>query len=136
MYEILTILGLVYLLNRIAYYYKKVDYNKVKFFVSIVIFSLATLILKQLYDYEYITFDTYYFVSIVIGLIFYLLLMGSIVYKYKSTDNQKERKRLVKAFLLGSLPILIWGFIIFLIFWYKIVKLLYNPFKIFKQMKL
>lgn len=116
MFEIVTILGLIYLLYRIAYYYKKVDYSKVKNFVSILIFLLATLILKQLYDYKYISFDTYYFVSIVIGLIFYFLLMGSIVYKYRNTDYQKERKRLVKAFLFGSLPILIWGFIIFLIF--------------------
>ena len=134
MFEIVAILGLIYLLYRIAYYYKKVDYSKVKNFVSILIFLLATLILKQLYDYKYISFDTYYFVSIVIGLIFYFLLMGSIVYKYRNTDDQKERKRLVKAFLFGSLPILIWGFIIFLIFWYKIVNLVYNPFKIFQQM--
>ena len=116
MYEIVTILGIIYLLYRIAYYYKKVDYSKVKDFVSILIFLLATLILKQLYDYKYISFDTYYFVSIVIGLIFYLLLMGSIVYKYRNTDDQKERKRLLKAFLLGCLPILIYGLIIFFIF--------------------
>ena len=47
---------------------------------------------------KYISFDTYYFISIVIGLIFYLLLMGSIVYKYRNTDDKKERKRLLKAF--------------------------------------
>lgn len=116
MYEIVTILGLIYLLYRIAYYYKKVDYSKVKDFFSILIFLLATLILKELYDYKYISFDTYYFISIVIGLIFYLLLMGSIIYKYRSSDDQKERKRLTKAFLFGCLPILIWGFIIFLVF--------------------
>lgn len=116
MFEILTILSFIYLLYRIAYYYKKVDYSKVKDFVSILIFLLATLILKELYDYKYISFDTYYFISIVIGLIFYLLLMGSIVYKYRSSDDQKERKRLTKAFLFGCLPILIWGFIFFMIF--------------------
>ena len=43
--------------------------------------------------------------------------MGSIVYKYRSSDDQKEKKRLVKAFLLGCLPILIYGLIIFLIFY-------------------
>lgn len=116
MFEILSILSFIYLLYRIVYYYKKVDYSKVKDFVSILIFILATLILKQLYDYKYISFDTYYCISIVIGLIFYLLLMGSIIYKYRNTDNQKERKRLLKAFLFGSLPILIWGFIFFMIF--------------------
>ena len=117
MFEILTILSFIYLLYRIAYYYKKVDYSKVKDFFSILIFLLATLILKELYDYKYISFNTYYFISIVIGLIFYLLLMGSIVYKYRSSDDQKEKKRLVKAFLLGCLPILIYGLIIFLIFY-------------------
>ena len=116
MFEILTILSFIYLLYRIAYYYKKVDYSKVKDFFSILIFLLATLILKELYDYKYISFNTYYFISIVIGLIFYLLLMGSIVYKYINTDDKKERKRLLKAFLLGCLPILIYGLIIFLIF--------------------
>ena len=116
MFEILSILSFIYLLYRIAFYYKKSDYSKVKGFVSILIFLLTTLILKQLYDYKYISFDTYYFISIVIGLIFYLLLMGSIVYKYRSSDDQKERKRLTKAFLLGCIPILIWGFIFFMIF--------------------
>ena len=91
-------------------------FNFILQFKSILIFLLATLILKELYDYKYISFNTYYFISIVIGLIFYLLLMGSIVYKYRSSDDQKERKRLTKAFLFGCIPILIWGFIIFLVF--------------------
>ena len=118
MYEIVTILGIIYLLYRIRFFYKEGNYNQVKSFVSILIFITTVLVLKQFYDYKYISFDTYYFISIVIGLIFYVLLMGSIVYKYRSSDDQKEKKRLVKAFLLGCLPILIYGLIIFLIFYY------------------
>ncbi len=117
MYEIVTILGIIYLLYRIRFFYKEGNYNQVKSFVSILIFITTVLVLKQFYDYKYISFDTYYFISIVIGLIFYLLLMGSIVYKYRNTDDKKERKRLLKAFLLGCLPILIYGLIIFLIFY-------------------
>ena len=116
MFEILTILSLIYLLYRIKFFYKEGNYNQVKSFVSILIFIITVLVLKQLYDYKFITFETYYIVSIIIGLIFYLLLMGSIVYKYRSADDQKERTCLVKAFLLGCLPILIWGLIFFLIF--------------------
>ena len=116
MFEIVTILGLIYLLYRIKFFYKAGNYNQVKSFFFILIFITTVLVLKQFYDYKYISFDTYYFISIVIGLIFYLLLMGSIVYKYRSSDDQKERKCLTKAFLFGCLPILIWGFIIFLIF--------------------
>lgn len=116
MFEILTILSLIYLLYRIKFFYKEGNYNQVKSFVSILIFITTVLVLKKIYDYKFITFETYYIVSIIIGLIFYLLLMGSIVYKYRSVDDQKEKKRLVKAFLLGCLPILIWGLIFFLIF--------------------
>ena len=116
MYEIVTVLGIIYLLYRIKFFYKERNYNQVKGFVSILIFIITVLVLKQLYDYKFITFETYYIVSIVIGLILYLLLMGSIVYKYRSADDQKDKKRLVKAFLLGCLPILIWGLIFFLIF--------------------
>lgn len=116
MFEILTILSLIYLLYRIRSFYRAGNYNQVKGFLSILIFIITVLVLKQLYDYKFITFETYYIVSIVIGLIFYLLLMGSIVYKYRSSDDQKERRRLTKAFLLGCLPILIYGLIIFLIF--------------------
>lgn len=116
MFEIVTILGLIYLLYRIRFFYKERNYNQVKDFVSILVFIITVLVLKQLYDYKFITFETYYFISIIIGLIFYLLLMGSIVYKYRSADDQKDKKRLVKAFLLGCLPILIWGLIFFLIF--------------------
>ena len=116
MFEILTILSLIYLLYRIKFFYKEGNYNQVKSFVSILIFITTVLVLKKIYDYKFITFETYYIVSIIIGLIFYLLLMGSIVYKYRSSDDQKEKKRLVKAFLLGCLPILIWGLIFFLIF--------------------
>ncbi len=116
MFEILTILSLIYLLYRIRFFYIEGNYNQVKAFISIAIFIIIVLGLKQLYDYKFITFETYYIISIIIGLIFYLLLMGSIVYKYRSVDDQKEKKRLVKAFLLGCLPILIWGLIFFLIF--------------------
>ena len=116
MYEIVTILGIIYLLYRIRFFYKEGNYNQVKSFVSILIFITTVLVLKQVYDYKFITFETYYIVSIVIVLIFYLLLMGSIVYKYRNSDDQKERKRLTKAFLLGCFPILIYGLIIFLIF--------------------
>lgn len=116
MFEIVTILSLIYLLYRIKFFYKEGNYNQVKSFVSILIFITTVLVLKKIYDYKFITFETYYIVSIIIGLIFYLLLMGSIVYKYRSVDDQKEKKRLVKAFLLGCLPILIWGLIFFLIF--------------------
>ena len=98
MYEIVTILGIIYLLYRIRFFYKEGNYNQVKSFVSILIFITTVLVLKQVYDYKFITFETYYIVSIVIRLIFYLLLMGSIVYKYRSSDDQKERKRLTKAF--------------------------------------
>lgn len=116
MYEIVTILGIIYLLYRIKFFYKEGNYNQVKSFVSILIFITTVLVLKQFYDYKFITFETYYIVSIVIGLIFYLLLMGSIIYKYRNTDDKKERNRLLKAFFLGCLPILIYGFIIFIIF--------------------
>ena len=116
MFEILTILSLIYLLYRIRFFYKERNYNQVKGFVSILIFIITVLALKQLYDYNFITFEKYYIISIIIGLNFYLLLMGSIVYKYRSADDQKDKKRLVKAFLLGCLPILIWGLIFFLIF--------------------
>ena len=119
MFEILTILSLIYLLYRIKFFYKEGNYNQVKSFVSILIFITTVLVLKQVYDYKFITFETYYIVSIIIGLIFYLLLMGSIVYKYRSSDDQKERKRLTKAFLLGGLPILIYGLIFFFIFLYR-----------------
>ena len=130
MYEIVTILGIIYLLYRIRFFYKEGNYNQVKSFISILIFITTVLVLKQFYDYKYISFDTYYFISIVIGLIFYLLLMGSIVYKYRYTDDKKERKRLLKAFLLGCLPILIYGLIIFLIFLLiQIINLVYKSCK-------
>ena len=87
MYEIVTILGIIYLLYRIRFFYKEGNYNQVKSFVSILIFITSVLVLKQFYDYKFITFETYYIVSIVIVLIFYLLLMGSIVYKYRNSDD-------------------------------------------------
>lgn len=87
MYEIVTILGIIYLLYRIRFFYKEGNYNQVKSFVSILIFITTVLVLKQVYDYKFITFETYYIVSIVIVLIFYLLLMGNIVYKYRNSDD-------------------------------------------------
>ena len=98
MYEIVTILGIIYLLYRIRFFYKEGNYNQVKSFVSILIFITTVLVLKQLYDYKYISFDTYYFISIVIGLIFYLLLMGSIVYKYRNTNIKKKENVYLRLF--------------------------------------
>ena len=98
MYEIVTILGIIYLLYRIRFFYKEGNYNQVKSFISILIFITTVLVLKQFYDYKYISFDTYYFISIVIGLMFYLLLMGSIVYKYRYRDDKKKENVYLRLF--------------------------------------
>ena len=52
----------------------------------------------------------------ILSILSFIYLLYRIVYKYRSSNNQKERKRLTKAFLFGCLPILIWGFIFFMIF--------------------
>ena len=117
MYEIVTILGIIYLLYRIKFFYKEGNYNQVKSFVSILIFITTVLVLKQLYDYKYITFEVYYNISLVVGLLFYLLVIGTIVYKYRYVGNNEEKKDLIKTFILANFPILIFGFLYFLIFW-------------------
>ena len=117
MYEIVTILGLIYLLYRIRFFYKERNYNQVKGFVSILVFIITVLVLKQLYDYKYITFEVYYNISLVVGLLFYLLVIGVIIYKYRYADNKEQKKDLIKTFILANLPILILGFLYFLIFW-------------------
>ena len=116
MYEIVTILGIIYLLYRIKFFYKERNYNQVKGFVSILIFIITVLVLKQLYDYKYITFEVYYNISLVVGLLFYLLVIGVIIYKYRYTDNKEQKKDLIKTFILANLPILILGFLFILIF--------------------
>ena len=94
MYEIVTILGLIYLLYRIKFFYKEGNYNQVKGFISILIFIITVSVLKQLYDYKYITFEVYYNISLVVGLLFYLLVIGTIVYKYRYVGNNEEKKDL------------------------------------------
>jgi len=116
MFEIVTILGLIYLLYRIRFFYKERNYNQVKGFVSILVFIITVLVLKQLYDYKYITFEVYYNISLVVGLLFYLLVIGVIIYKYRYADNKEQKKDLIKTFILANLPILILGFLYFLIF--------------------
>ena len=116
MYEIVTILGIIYLLYRIKLFYKEGNYNQVKGFISILIFIITVSVLKQLYDYKYITFEVYYNISLVVGLLFYLLVIGTIVYKYRYAGNNEEKKDLIKTFILANLPILIFGFLYFLIF--------------------
>ena len=92
MYEIVTILGIIYLLYRIRFFYKEGNYNQVKSFVFILIFITTVLVLKQFYDHKYITFEVYYNISLVVGLLFYLLVIGTIVYKYRYADNKEEKK--------------------------------------------
>ena len=116
MFEMVTILGLIYLLYRIRFFYKKGNYNQVKGFVSIAIFTITVLVLKQLNDYKFITFEVYYNISLIVGLLFYLLVIGVIIYKYRYTDNKEQKKNLIKTFILANLPILILGFLYFLIF--------------------
>lgn len=116
MFEIVTILGLIYLLYRIRFFYKERNYNQVKGFVSILVFIITILVLKQLYDNKYITFEVYYNISLVVGLLFYLLVIGVIIYKYRYADNKVQKKDLIKTFILANLPILILGFLFFLIF--------------------
>ena len=116
MYEIVTILGIIYLLYPIIFFYKEDNYNQVKGFVSILIFITTVLVLKEFYDYKYITFEVYYNISLVVGLLFYLLVIGTIVYKYRYAGNNEEKNDLIKAFILANLPILILGSLYFLIF--------------------
>lgn len=116
MFEIVTILGLIYLLYRIRFFYKEGNYNQVKGFVSIFVFIITVLVVKQLYDYKFITFEVYYNISLVVGLLFYLLVIGTIVYKYKYADNKEEKKELIISFILANLPILIFFCLYLLIF--------------------
>ena len=104
------------MLYRIKFFYKEGNYNQVKGFISILIFIITVSVLKQLYDYKYITFEVYYNISLVVGLLFYLLVIGTIVYKYRYVGNNEEKKDLIKTFILANLPILIFGFLYFLIF--------------------
>ena len=92
MFEMVTILGLIYLLYRIRFFYKKGNYNQVKGFVSIGIFIITVLVLKLLYDYNCISFEVYYNISFVVGLLFYLLVMMVIIYKYRYADNKEQKK--------------------------------------------
>ena len=87
-----------------------------KSFVSILIFITTVLVLKQFYDYKYITFEVYYNISLVVGLLFYLLVIGVLIYKYRYADNKEQKKDLIKTFILANLPILILGFLFILIF--------------------
>ena len=48
--------------------------------------------MKQLYDYKYITFEVYYNNSLVVGLLFYILVIGVIIYKYRYADNKVQKK--------------------------------------------
>ena len=48
MYEIVTILGIIYLLYRIKFFYKEGNYNQVKSFVSILIFITTVLVLETI----------------------------------------------------------------------------------------
>ena len=72
--------------------------------------------MKQLYDYKYITFEVYYNISLVVGLLFYLLVIGVLIYKYRYADNKEQKKDLIKTFILANLPILILVFLFILIF--------------------
>ena len=105
MYEIVTILGIIYLLYRIKFFYKEGNYNQVKSFVSILIFITTVLVLKQLYDYKYITFEVYYNISLIIGLLFYLLVVAVIIYKYRYADNKEQKKDLNCNMKLNSIQI-------------------------------
>lgn len=116
MFEIVTILGLIYLLYRIRFFYKEGNYNQVKSFISILIFITTVLVLKQFYDYKYITFEVYYNISLVVGLLFYLLVIWVLIYKYRYADNKEQKKDLIKTFILANLPILILVFLFILIF--------------------
>ena len=41
----------------------------------------------------------YYNISLVVGLLFYLLVIGTIVYKYRYAGNNEEKKDLIKTFI-------------------------------------
>ena len=84
MFEIVTILGLIYLLYRIRFFYKEGNYNQVKGFVSILIFIITVLVLKHYMIINILLLKSYNISLVVKGL--YSQVTGLLYINLRYTD--------------------------------------------------
>lgn len=84
MYEIVTILELIYLLYRIRFFYKEDNYTQVKGFVSILIFIITVLVLKHYMIINILLLKSYNISLVVKGL--YSQVTGLLYINLRYTD--------------------------------------------------
>lgn len=109
----LLILGIsIWLLYDIFLMYKAKNKSQVLIEFILLVVLIAGYLINKLYDTNYFTSDTYFYLGMVLAVVMYFCILWLHRYRYKNTDNEEKKKSIIYSILTIHLFIFLYGLVI------------------------
>ena len=109
----LLILGIsIWLLYDIFLMYKAKNKSQVLIEFILLVVLIAGYLINKLYDTNYFTSDTYFYLGMVLAVVMYFCILWLHRYRYKSTDDERKKKSIINSILIIHAIIFLYGVVI------------------------
>ena len=111
-YELL-ILGIsTWLLYDIFLMYKAKNKSQVLIEFILLAVLIAGYLINKMYETNYLTSDTYFYLSMTLAGIMYLCILWLHRYRYKNTDDERRKKSIINSILTIHAIMFVYGLVI------------------------
>lgn len=73
---------------------------------------IAGYLINKLYQTNYFTSDTYFYLGVVLAVIIYFCILWLHRYRYKNTDDERKKKSIINSILTIHTIIFLYGLVI------------------------
>ena len=109
----LLILGIsIWLSYDIFLMYKAKNKSQVLIEFILLAVLIAGYLINKLYETNYFTSDTYFYLAIVLAFIMYFCILLLHRYRYKNTDNERKKKSIISSILTIHAIMFLYGLVI------------------------
>lgn len=109
----LLILGIsIWLLYDIFLMYKVKNKSQVLIEFILLAVLIAGYLINKLYQTNYFTSDTYFYLGVVLAVIMYFGILCLHRYRYKNTDDKRKKKSIINSILTMHAIIFLYGLVI------------------------
>ena len=109
----LLILGIsIWLLYDIFLMYKAKNKSQVLIEFILLAVLIAGYLINKLYETNYFTSDTYFYLGVVLAVIMYFCILWLHRYRYKNTDDKRKKKSIINSILTIHAIIFLYGLVI------------------------
>ena len=88
--------------------------NKPQVLIEFILLAvlIAGYLINKLYETNYFTSDTYFYIGMVLAVIMYLCILWLHRYRYKNTDDERKKKRIINSILTIHAIMFLYGLVI------------------------